>query len=216
MTTIHFKTHSRWHWNLSLRWIRDKSCTMGHPESIKFGWAVGRRTQEEMKKLHQNFMIENSNSDKVSHHGYHRFYPWFLAHLQGQDINLLEIGIDRTESLKLWKGYFGKINLHGIDINTKVFYDKEVSLHRVDQSSDAELENFAKNIGINFDVILDDGINQKKITLNRPYLALHVVPGLWRELNNFSSGSISLVLASEKYKEEDYIRNYQEFLNFKK
>jgi hypothetical protein len=42
------------------------------------------------------------------------------------------------------------------------------------------------------------------------------VPGLWRELNNFSSGSISLVLASEKYMEKDYIRNYQEFLNFKK
>lgn len=170
MTTIHFKTHSRWHRNLSLRWIRDKSCTMGHPESIKFGWAVGRRTQEEMKKLHQNFMIENSNSDKVSHHGYHRFYPWFLAHLQGQDINLLEIGIDRTESLKLWKGYFGKINLHGIDIATKVFYDKEVSLHRVDQSSDAELENFAKNIGINFDVILDDGSHvpdHQMLTINK-------------------------------------------------
>ena len=70
-------------------------------------------------------MIENSNSDKVSHHGYHRFYPWFLAHLQGQDINLLEIGIDRTESLKLWKGYFGKINLHGIDIAEKNFMTKK-------------------------------------------------------------------------------------------
>lgn len=79
-----------------------------------------------------------------------------------------------------------------------------------------ELEQYIIATSGSFDVILDDGINQKKITLNRPYLALHVVPGLWRELNNFSSGSISLVLASEKYKEEDYIRNYQEFLNFKK
>ena len=79
-----------------------------------------------------------------------------------------------------------------------------------------ELEQYIIAASGSFDVILDDGINKKKITLNRPYLALHVVPGLWRELNNFSSGSISLVLASEKYKEEDYIRNYQEFLNFKK
>tara|TARA_B100001059_G_scaffold41029_1_gene32995 strand:- start:5228 stop:5647 length:420 start_codon:yes stop_codon:yes gene_type:complete len=79
-----------------------------------------------------------------------------------------------------------------------------------------ELEQYIIATSGSFDVILDDGINKKKFTLNRPYLALHVVPGLWRELNNFSSGSISLVLASEKYKEEDYIRNYQEFLNFKK
>lgn len=79
-----------------------------------------------------------------------------------------------------------------------------------------ELEQYIIAASGSFDVILDDGINKKKITLNRPYLALHVVPGLWRELNNFSSGSISLVLASEKYMEKDYIRNYQEFLNFKK
>lgn len=79
-----------------------------------------------------------------------------------------------------------------------------------------ELEQYIIAASGSFDVILDDGINKNKITLNRPYLALHVVPGLWRELNNFSSGSISLVLASEKYDENDYIRNYQEFLYLKK
>jgi|TARA_B100001059_G_scaffold130161_1_gene130153 hypothetical protein len=67
-----------------------------------------------------------------------------------------------------------------------------------------------------FDVVLDDGTNKRRVTLNRPYVALHIVPGLWRELENFSSGSISLVLASQKYTENDYIRNYQEFLNLKK
>lgn len=67
-----------------------------------------------------------------------------------------------------------------------------------------------------FDVVLDDGTNKRRVTLNRPYVALHIVPGLWRELENFSSGSISLVLASQKYMENDYIRNYQEFLNLKK
>jgi hypothetical protein len=67
-----------------------------------------------------------------------------------------------------------------------------------------------------FDVVLDDGTNKRRFTLNRPYVALHIVPGLWRELENFSSGSISLVLASQKYMENDYIRNYQEFLYLKK
>lgn len=66
-----------------------------------------------------------------------------------------------------------------------------------------------------FDVILKDGKNIKKITLNNPNKALHIVPGLWRELENFSLGCISLVLASELYEESDYIRNYQDFLKFK-
>lgn len=67
-----------------------------------------------------------------------------------------------------------------------------------------------------FDVILDDGRNRRTVTLNRPNLALHIVPGLWRNLRNFSSGSICMVLASLKYDENDYIRDYSEFINYKK
>lgn len=66
-----------------------------------------------------------------------------------------------------------------------------------------------------FDVILDDGVNKKVVTLNRPYYGLYIVPGIWRELVEFSSGSICLVLASDIYKEEDYIREYNEFISFK-
>ena len=79
-----------------------------------------------------------------------------------------------------------------------------------------ELEQYIIAASGSFDVVLDDGENKRVVNLNSPYLALHVVPGLWRQLNNFSSGSISLVLASEKYMEEDYIRNYEVFLNLKK
>lgn len=79
-----------------------------------------------------------------------------------------------------------------------------------------ELEQYIVAASGSFDVTLDDGQNKKKFTLNRPNLALHVVPGLWREINNFSSGSITMVLASEIYKEEDYIRNYEDFLKLKK
>ncbi len=78
-----------------------------------------------------------------------------------------------------------------------------------------ELEQYIIAASGSFDVILDDGKNRKIVTLNRPNLALHIVPGLWRELDNFSSGSISLVLASHEYDESDYIRKYSEFLKNK-
>lgn len=67
-----------------------------------------------------------------------------------------------------------------------------------------------------FDVILDDGELKRTISLNRPYHGLLISPGIWRELDNFSSGSVCLVLASEKYSEDDYIRDYNEFRNYKK
>lgn len=66
-----------------------------------------------------------------------------------------------------------------------------------------------------FDVILDDGMNKKIVTLNRPDYGLMVVPGIWRELIEFSSGAICLVLASEVYNEDDYIREYHDFKDFK-
>lgn len=62
-----------------------------------------------------------------------------------------------------------------------------------------------------FNVTLDDGQVKRTFTLNRPYQGLYVVPGIWRELDNFSSGSVCLVLASHEYDETDYIRTYDEF-----
>lgn len=66
-----------------------------------------------------------------------------------------------------------------------------------------------------FDVLLDDGVNKKVVTLNRPDYGLLVVPGIWRELMEFSSGAVCLVLASEGYDEGDYIREYEEFSEMK-
>ncbi|MCA0932659.1 FdtA/QdtA family cupin domain-containing protein [Lutimonas saemankumensis] len=78
-----------------------------------------------------------------------------------------------------------------------------------------ELEQLVVAASGSFDVVLDDGRFKKRVSLNRPHLALHIVPGLWRELENFSSGSISMVLASDKYDEKDYIRDYDKFINYK-
>ena len=79
-----------------------------------------------------------------------------------------------------------------------------------------ELEQYIIAASGSFDVVLDDGKDKRRVSLNRPYQALRIVPGLWRELDNFSSGSICMVLASIEYSEEDYIRDYTSFLELKK
>lgn len=63
-----------------------------------------------------------------------------------------------------------------------------------------------------FDVILDDGAERKRVHLNRSYYGLYVPRLIWRELDNFSSGSVCLVLASNRYDEADYFRSYDDFL----
>ena len=67
-----------------------------------------------------------------------------------------------------------------------------------------------------FDVILDDGKTKQKVTLKKPDKGLLISTGIWRELENFSSGSICLVLSSGEFLEEDYIRSYEDFLSFKR
>jgi len=79
-----------------------------------------------------------------------------------------------------------------------------------------ELEQLVVAASGSFDVVLDDGNVKRTVALNRPYQGLLIVPGIWRELNNFSSGSVCLVLASLLYDEADYIRDYNEFLLYYK
>lgn len=63
-----------------------------------------------------------------------------------------------------------------------------------------------------FDVVLDDGKDKRRVHLNRSYFGLYVCPMIWRELDNFSSGSVCMVLASNKYSEDDYYRDYGDFM----
>lgn len=73
------------------------------------------------------------------------------------------------------------------------------------------LQQFIIAASGSFDVILDDGVNRERYHLNRSYYGLYIPKMIWRELDNFSSGSVCLVLASEHFEEKDYIRDYNEF-----
>lgn len=78
-----------------------------------------------------------------------------------------------------------------------------------------ECEEFIISLSGSFDVILDDGLEKKTVTLNRSYYGLYIPKGMWRILDNFSTNSVALVMASTKYDEGDYIRDYDEFLKYK-
>jgi dTDP-4-dehydrorhamnose 3,5-epimerase-like enzyme len=73
------------------------------------------------------------------------------------------------------------------------------------------LEQIVIALSGSFDVYLDDGHEKRKFFLNRPHYGLYIAPGVWREIENFSSNSVALALTSDFYNEKDYVRNYQVF-----
>ena len=77
-----------------------------------------------------------------------------------------------------------------------------------------ENQEFIVALSGSFDVILDDGKEKKTFSLNRSYYGLYIPKGIWREIDNFSSNSVALVLASTKYTEDDYVYDYEQFVNF--
>lgn len=74
-------------------------------------------------------------------------------------------------------------------------------------------EEFIIAVSGSFDIVLNDGVKERVVNLNRSNMGLLVKPGIWRILNNFSSGAVCLVLASEAYDEADYVRSFDEFIN---
>ena len=126
--------------------------------------------------------------------------------------------------LELDKHHHEKGNISIVENNNEVPFDinRVYYLYDIPGGEDRgahghkELRQLIIAASGSFDIILDDGKVKRSITLNRPYIGLLVVPGIWRELINFSSGAICMVLASHKYDENDYLRDYSEFLKFKK
>ncbi|WP_262892913.1 sugar 3,4-ketoisomerase [Kaistella flava (ex Peng et al. 2021)] len=78
-----------------------------------------------------------------------------------------------------------------------------------------DLQQYVIAASGSFTFVLDDGKDKKEVFLNHPNKALHIKPGIWREMKDFSSGSVCLVLASMEYTEEDYMRDYVQFLEYR-
>jgi dTDP-4-dehydrorhamnose 3,5-epimerase-like enzyme len=78
-----------------------------------------------------------------------------------------------------------------------------------------DLQQYVVAVSGSFTFVLDDGKKKKEVFLNSPTKALHIKTGIWREMKDFSSGSVCLVLASNNYSESDYIREYHAFLNYR-
>ena len=95
----------------------------------------------------------------------------------------------------------------------RIYYLYEVP-HGTERGGHAHkrLEQLIIAISGSFDVVLDDGVSQKRVHLDRANIGLYICPMIWRRLDNFSSGSVCLVLASRPYEEDDYYRNYNKFL----
>jgi len=78
------------------------------------------------------------------------------------------------------------------------------------------LHQFVVAMSGSFDILLDDGDKNRRFHLNRSYYGLYICPGMWRFMDNFSSGAVCMVLASQRFDEGDYIRHYGDFLTFAK
>jgi dTDP-4-dehydrorhamnose 3,5-epimerase-like enzyme len=111
-------------------------------------------------------------------------------------------------------------NLTFIESNKQIDFDIKRIYYLYDVPGGAErgghahkeLQQLIISISGSFDIVLDDGYDKKRFHLNRSYYGLYICPMVWRELENFSSGSVCMVLASIFYDESDYYRDYKEFL----
>ena len=92
-------------------------------------------------------------------------------------------------------------------------YDVPSSAQRGGHAHKDQME-FLIALSGSFDVVLNDGITKKKVTLNKPDKGLLIKTNVWRELDNFSSGAVCLVLNSDVFLEEDYIRNFDDFISY--
>jgi hypothetical protein len=79
-----------------------------------------------------------------------------------------------------------------------------------------EQREFIVALSGSFDVVIDNGIHKQSFSLNRSYYGLYIPPGLWRQMENFSTNALAFILSSTKYMESDYIRDYDDFLNYRK
>lgn len=130
------------------------------------------------------------------------------------------MSIDRCQIIQLPKIQDARGNLTFVEGGVHVPFDIQRVYYLYDVPGGGErgghahkeLQQLIVAMSGSFDVVLDDGRDKKRVHLNRSYAGLYVCPMIWRELDNFSSGSVCMVLASNRYSESDYYRDYAEFM----
>ncbi len=128
--------------------------------------------------------------------------------------------LDRCKILSLPKISDPRGNLTFVEGRVHVPFDIQRVYYLYDVPGGAErgghahrtLHQFLIAMSGSFDILLDDGRRKERVSLNRSYHGLYIAPMMWRELDNFSTGAVCLVLASAPYNESDYFRDYNEFL----
>jgi hypothetical protein len=131
-----------------------------------------------------------------------------------------EMALEKCKIMELPKIYDPRGNLTFIESESHVPFQIQRVYYLYDVPGGAERGGHAHKdlhqliiaMSGSFDVLLDDGKEKKRFHLNRSYNGLYVCPMIWRELDNFSSGSVCMVLASNKYDEDDYYREYAQFM----
>ena len=130
--------------------------------------------------------------------------------------------INDVQLIEVPKAHDVRGNLSVIEKNTIPFEIKRVYyLYDIPTASirgghaHKKLQQLVIALSGSFDIVIKDGISEKIVSLNKPNFGLLIPTGIWRELQNFSSGAVCLVLASDVFDEEDYIREYKEFLHSK-
>jgi oxalate decarboxylase/phosphoglucose isomerase-like protein (cupin superfamily) len=206
-----------------------------------FGLFIPQGSWRQMQNFSTNSLALVLASTKFDEKDYIRNYTEFITFVNSKDkyitqnikfnqisiqhnINFSTSTVENCRVLELDKNHREKGNITVIENREIIPFDIQRVYYLYDVPGGEERGGHAHKdlyqlivaASGSFDVILDDGKIKKTITLNRPYQGLYVVPGIWRELVNFSSGSSCLVLASNKYDETDYIREYGEFEDLKK
>lgn len=203
-----------------------------------YGLYIPKGHWREIKNFSTNSIALEFGSILYDEKDYIRDYDSFLAYVKSQDSSSIPIETEKKTKVTKNKKYNvfdcsvieldkhhsnRKGNLTVVENGKTLPFDVRRVYYLYDvpggesrgSHAHRNLEQLMVAVSGSFTVTLNDGKCKRSFTLNRPYQGLYIKPGLWRDLDDFSSGSVCMVLASEVYQAEDYIRDYDEFICFR-